>query len=247
MGQRGSSALGLWYRGRAVSPPNSGRCALQSPRFGIFGVLDLQKIVVFDLGHVVLPVAHHWQEAANEAGVACRPGSDPLDRCPGFLAYQRGDIPAQEYLSLLAEFLQLQNLEEAKEVHGGILQHEFDGMPQLLDELEKAGVATACLSNTNELHWERILDSNRYPCIARLGTKLASHELRLEKPDPAIYLRAEHLLNAAADQIIFFDDNQANVEAATALGWTAQLIPHGTHPPEEMARFLIKLGVLSSG
>jgi FMN phosphatase YigB (HAD superfamily) len=221
--------------------------AVIDPRFGIFCDLDLQRIVVFDLGHVVLPVAHHWQEAAGQAGIACRPGSDPLDRCPGFLAYQRGDISAQKYLSLLAEFLQLQSVEEAEKVHGGILQQEFDGMSHLLDELERVGVATACLSNTNDLHWQRVLDATLYPCIARLGTKLASHELRIEKPDPAIYHRANHLLQARPEQIIFFDDNAANIQSAEASGWTTLLIRHDVHPPEVMAQFLKTLGVLPAG
>jgi putative hydrolase of the HAD superfamily len=50
-----------------------------------------------------------------------------------------------------------------------------------------------------------------------------SGDVRLSKPDPAIYqlLQARHAL--APQQTVFIDDLQANVDAACALGW------HGIH------------------
>lgn len=46
-----------------------------------------------------------------------------------------------------------------------------------------------------------------------------SHEVRLAKPDPAIYALATERLGVEPDEVVFLDDRVDNVEAARTFGW----------------------------
>jgi putative hydrolase of the HAD superfamily len=48
-----------------------------------------------------------------------------------------------------------------------------------------------------------------------------SHEVGVEKPDPRIYAIACERLGARPEEIVFLDDVERNVEAASAQGWHA--------------------------
>ncbi len=76
----------------------------------------------------------------------------------------------------------------------------------------------ACLSNTNAAHWESLTGQT---IRAEFEMALASHELRLRKPQPEIFALALQRLGAAAHEVLYFDDLILNVEAARAAGMNA--------------------------
>ena len=86
------------------------------------------------------------------------------------------------------------------------------------------------LSNNNELSM-----SLHIPNFARAGLPLdtsfkkmfLSHEMKLLKPDPQIYLRAIAESGHAAGECLFIDDSQKNVDGALAVGMHAVLLPPG--------------------
>ena len=80
--------------------------------------------------------------------------------------------------------------------------------------------------------------------FARLQRRLASHELGLHKPDPAIYQAATRTLGAAPGEILFFDDLAHNVSAAREAGWAAEWIDPAGDPVGQMRAHLASLGVL---
>ena len=80
---------------------------------------------------------------------------------------------------------------EIKRIHHAWLLEEYSGVAATIDRIHAAGVATAALSNTNHAHWVRM---NEFPAVTKLQRRLASHELRLAKPDDAIYREAERHL-----------------------------------------------------
>ncbi len=71
----------------------------------------------------------------------------------------------------------------------------------------------ACLSNSNEVHWNRFDGFRGVFDIA-----LASHLLGEVKPDAACFTRALEALGVEPAAVAFFDDARPNVEAARALG-----------------------------
>ena len=86
------------------------------------------------------------------------------------------------------------------------------------------------LSNNNELSM-----SLHIPNFARAGLPLdtsfkkmfLSHEMKLLKPDPQIYLRAISESGHTAGECLFIDDSQKNVDGALAVGMHAVLLPPG--------------------
>ena len=117
----------------------------------------------------------------------------------------------------------------------GLPPGEYPGWSTLSDRLDRLGVDTALLSNTNALQWELLSPTGPkaggYPAIGRLRHRFASHQLRLAKPDPAIYAAVEKATGHAGDHVLFFDDKLENIEAARGCGWTAvQIDPEAIRP-----------------
>ena len=73
------------------------------------------------------------------------------------------------------------------------------------------------LSNTNEIHWRFI--QTHFPHLLQPFDKVVvSHEIGLEKPDPAIYQWVIRDSGYSASQHLFIDDIQSNIEGAQAVG-----------------------------
>ncbi|MEY4669887.1 MAG: hypothetical protein RL518_2586 [Pseudomonadota bacterium] len=90
----------------------------------------------------------------------------------------------------------------------------------LLPELQRTA-KLGCLSNTNSIHWDRLLQS--YPFMQRFDRRFASQLVGCAKPGREIYEKVAGYLSAQPRQILFFDDKLENVEAARRLGWHARL------------------------
>jgi putative hydrolase of the HAD superfamily len=110
------------------------------------------------------------------------------------------------------------------------------------------GVETACLSNTNALHWVTLTQAPPGPfsVVSELGHRFASHLLRSSKPDPGMYEALESSLGVAPERIVFFDDLGPNVEAARARGWRAWLVDHASETAPQMREALQREGILPS-
>lgn len=189
-----------------------------------------QRAVIFDIGGVMVRICHTWQDAAAVTGIETPllpPEPVSLMDAPGFDAYQAGEIPLEQYTSLLASFLGC-TPEQAFLAHQGILKDEYPGIGQLVEELTHAQVVTGCLSNTNAPHWVDLTQHPRFETVHKLQFKMASHEVGLAKPDPRIFELYCQTIGLAPAHITYFDDNRANVESAVSLGWNAHLIdPEG--------------------
>jgi putative hydrolase of the HAD superfamily len=96
----------------------------------------------------------------------------------------------------------------------------------LLTDLSDKGIRVGVLSNAT-------LDM----AVAARETEWAdyvtdwffSSELKLAKPDPAIYRHVTEELGLPAGSIVFIDDRQVNVNAALDAGWNAHLWTSGAN------------------
>lgn len=188
-----------------------------------------ERLICFDLGGVLARICSNWGDVGSHSGLLVRPevSALPLSEAPLFDAYQHGQASEVEYLGALAEFLGIEQ-EDALRAHNAILVEPYPNTLEFVHEVITRGFATGCLSNTNAPHFAVLTDPARFPAIAALKHKLASHDLRLEKPDQAIFREFESRTGYAAQQITFFEDTLVNVEGARRAGWTAvQIDPHG--------------------
>jgi HAD superfamily hydrolase (TIGR01509 family) len=76
----------------------------------------------------------------------------------------------------------------------------------------------ATLCNTNEIHWQRYVESGLLDLFER---HFASHRTGLIKPDVAAFQNVVRSTGLRPNRVLFLDDNQLNVDASKAAGMLA--------------------------
>jgi HAD superfamily hydrolase (TIGR01509 family) len=99
----------------------------------------------------------------------------------------------------------------------------------------------ALLSNSNALHWPRVLDDMRLG--AAFDRHFVSHLTGRIKPDPDAFEHVVESLACLPDQVLFLDDNLLNVEAAQRFGMHAIQVRGAA----ETRGVLTDLGIISGG
>ncbi len=202
-------------------------------------------MVCFDLGGVLARINRTWQGAAKTAGIQTCLAPDPeipLADLACFDEFQAGKLGLAEYLDDLAVALGV-NDEQALAVHNCILVTPYDGTEDLIALIKQGGSRTSCLSNTNAPHWEILRSKDHFPGIASLEFGMASHEVKMEKPNTEIFRHFEATVGAEPDEIVFFDDSEPNIKAAKALGWRAYWIDHEKETAPQIRRALEQEGI----
>lgn len=198
------------------------------------------SLVCFDLGGVFIRLQPDLASACRDAGVPFRGGWEHLASEAPRLAlierYQIGAIECGDYYRAMSDLSAGRyGPEEIEAIHRVWVIEPYAGIDALLDELDAAGLATACLSNTNASHW-RWLEG--IAPFKRLQHRHASHLLGFHKPDERIYRAFEREVGRSGAEIVLFDDLAENVEAATRLGWRAHRIDPQGDTAESMRRTL---------
>ncbi len=90
-------------------------------------------------------------------------------------------------------------------------------MPALLERLAARGVPLFAITNFAAPFWAEYRAGQ--PLFDHFRDVVVSGVERIAKPDPAIYRLAEQRFGYPARAMLFIDDNRANIDAASALGW----------------------------
>ena len=206
------------------------------------------RLVVFDLGRVLVRICDSWKHASQLAKLQNFPDmSDAARTAMRELVFtvEKGQMTQEQFCSDAAKVLGVSPWDVAA-ISDIYLLDVFPGVPLLLEELFCAGCQTACLSNTNASHWQQMSQPGNCCSVPfdLLTHHFGSHLIGLRKPDPKIYEHVEQQTNLAGPQIVFFDDMLENVQAARQRGWWAEQILPDENPVEQMRRHLQRLHVL---
>jgi putative hydrolase of the HAD superfamily len=87
--------------------------------------------------------------------------------------------------------------------------------------LQRHGIKTAILSNIGDVIHGALRD--QFDWLAGFDRLVWSYELRIAKPDPAIFHHAVQQLGVAPEDTIFLDDIPANIASARSVGLDAIL------------------------
>lgn len=194
------------------------------------------RAVVFDVCGVLVEQEgvrdlSTWTNETSEEAIWSRWRS-----CAFVSAYERGEISSQEFCRGLVESWSLPiRTNEFMERFRRWPARPVEGASQLLASLDSSIVVT-CLSNSNPVHWERIVSLG---VGDRFTAPLLSHELGCVKPDPKCFALAIERLSLEPSEILFFDDNAENVQAARRCGIQA-FVSTGI---DEASRVLAELGI----
>lgn len=174
------------------------------------------EVLLFDLGGVLIeltgvPTMLDWSGESSEEVIWERWLSSDIVR-----KFEAGGCEPMEFAQgIVSEF----NLPVDAEVFIEAFTHwpklPFDGAIELLRELKRS-FTLVCLSNTNELHWNRFRDES--DLMQQFHYSFPSHLTGLLKPDRIVFEHITKELAVDPSKILFFDDNQLNVDGAAAAG-----------------------------
>src|SRR5262245_26012274 len=130
------------------------------------------RLVVFDLGRVLVGLCDNWQQACRIARVPI-PFKELSEPERGRLAElvrdeEIGAISPNEFCQSASELFAV-DPQHVWEMSDAYLLAAFPGVSELISELHAAKLQTACLSNTNSHHWQLMLDPTR-PCNLPIDT-----------------------------------------------------------------------------
>ena len=207
-------------------------------------------LVVFDLGRVLVRICDGWQHACEVAGLrGALKGQFPdeayAELHAAMCSHEVGEIDLDAFARVAAPHLNISTADFVA-MHGVYTRGTYPGAAELLDDLRAAGVATACLSNTNANHWQVMSDRSgrAYVPFDKLDHLFASHLLRMRKPEERIYAHVEQVTGVEPERIVFFDDVAENIEAARRRGWHAHPISIDFDPVAQAREHLRRHAVL---
>jgi putative hydrolase of the HAD superfamily len=190
--------------------------------------------VVFDYGGVISALTAALPSLASMLGVpvaefaaAYESERPPYDRGSSDLEYWRsvGGRLGVEVDEPLARKL------TERDVEGWLVLAR--GVPALIDELSRHGVALALLSNASSSIAQVIRGQD---WAGRFRHLLFSADFQCVKPDAAIWRILLTTIGAEAGDCLFFDDRQENVDASRAAGLRAERWQDAGHARDVLRR-----------
>ncbi|HEY6251535.1 MAG TPA: HAD family phosphatase [Candidatus Angelobacter sp.] len=175
------------------------------------------RVVLFDVGGVLVELSG---VPAMLAWMDNRVSRDELLgmwlTSPVVRAFETGRVTAEVFADQLIVEMALpvgrdQLLEEFTRWPTGL----FPGALDLISRVP-ARYARATLSNSNVLHWPRLMVDMQLG--GAFDHHFASHLMGKIKPDEEAFHHVTEVLDCRAEEILFVDDSQLNVEAAKRIG-----------------------------
>lgn len=205
------------------------------------------KNLLFDLGGVIVDIQ---RQRCVEAFAAL--GLENADSYFGdyaqtgiFMQIEDGSIDTTQFHTYLRhrlpEEVTNEQIDEAfQRFIVGIPKHRLEQLRQLRER----GYGIYLLSNTNPIMWNGVL-AREFRKEGReredyFDGMVTSFEAKSAKPDTEIFLKVFQTYGITAADTLFFDDGEANVNAAISLGMKAVLVKPGTefmdyiHEAEEL-------------
>lgn len=178
------------------------------------------RAVIFDYGEVLCRLAPLGRFAPIAGILKITPERLVQRYMQNRLDYDRGDLTAAQYWSGFARetgvTLGQSQIEELDRLDCGLWWNLDPQILDWVDRLRDAGIKAGVISNMFIGLARQI--RQRAPWLNHFDDYTFSAELRVTKPDPAIYRHSLRQLGVNANQALFLDDRDTNVAGARALG-----------------------------
>lgn len=192
--------------------------------------------LVFDLGGVIVelrgtPIHKDWIDANQTSEAVWEKWL--TSEAPR--AFESGKIDTNTFANTIVDELSLSvSSEEFLAYFIQLPIGPYKGAIEFLQAL-KPKYKTALFSNSNTVHWERKMNEMKLDNV--FDFHFASHIMGKVKPDAEAFEHVIAELGVPASEILFFDDNQMNVDAAISAGMNAKRIVGFEQLPLAMAEF----------
>jgi len=176
------------------------------------------KNIVFDMGGVLT----QYDPDAFMAGLSAEEQTllgQEIYHSENWRRLDRGELTEEELTDLVCSRIPSKYCETAKKlIRWYELSAPIAGMDALALRLREKGYHVYLLSNTS--HAFRLFYS-QIPALAHFNDYFISAEHGLLKPDPKIFQKFCSVFSLNPSECVFVDDSAANVQSASAQGFTA--------------------------
>ena len=178
--------------------------------------------LIFDFGNVLIEID---PTRSIEAFQTLGAQADLHLDADFFQDFETGAITAAEFRRALRSQLRWASADSSIDRAWNALLLEIPPRTlHVLRSLRAQGYRLALLSNTNPIHIDEVrrrLGPFGYGEFARCFERIFySYEMGFRKPDPTIYAAVDRELGITSPaEVLFIDDNAANIAAAAAYGW----------------------------
>ncbi len=187
--------------------------------------------LLFDLGNVIINIDYSFtiSELKNRLPVEKHALTESFYPAKFHKDYEKGLISTPEFRNEVRRHFGVDwSDQEIDFLWNSLLKDIPVERIELIKKLS-AKYQLGVLSNTNELHiqaLDQILEKHfDDPSLNPLFDHVFySHDLKLSKPDPAIYEKVVELIGISPEKILFFDDLEENLLGAEQVGYQTQLI-----------------------
>ena len=179
------------------------------------------EVILFDLGGVLVELSGvaimlDWLEEAMTIETLWQRWLTS----PSVRLFETGRLQQREFAERLIEEMSLpvkpdEFIEEFTWWPRGL----FPGALELINSIP-AGYTLAVLSNSNVIHWPRMMEE--LGLAGRFEYFFASHLIGKIKPDVEIYEHVLEDLGCDPDAVLYIDDNRPNIDTARSLGIQAE-------------------------
>lgn len=204
------------------------------------------KHVIFDLGGVLIDLdmprclesfralgadpsvmLQHSAPSAEDGGKARATLCDGLVANGAMDLYQTGDISTTDFVAGIIKHCTLGTTEaQVLDAWNDCLLTIPAYKLEFIKELSKQEYSIHLLSNTNDAHWQFIAKEHFGGRAEEYFDHLfLSQEMHMSKPNADIFEAVLQQLGAEPSECLFLDDAQANVDAASALGYNVYKTP----------------------
>ena len=158
---------------------------------------------------------------------------------PTVRSFESGQIKPEEFAEQLIEEMSLTvSPEKFLEVFTNCAKGLFPGALELIKRIPP-DYTLAILSNTNALHWSRMM--NETGLSELFHYYFASHLIGKLKPDQGVFEHVLEELDCDPGAVLFIEDNVINAEAARAVGMQSVVVK-GVN---EIEQALLEFNILS--
>jgi len=179
------------------------------------------KNILFDFGAVLIPIQEEkTRKAFKELGAQ----ENLAQQTELFQKLERGEISSDEFLGTLQGFFFRKTIlkKDLAKAWNALCDSAIPSDNIRLIKRMAKEYSCFLLSNTNTLHLDKIKNnSGRFSYHQFMKCFKAcylSHEMKTRKPEEAFYERVLLEQDLKAEECLFIDDREENIEAAAALG-----------------------------
>lgn len=188
------------------------------------------KAIIFDLGNVLLPIdlSLTYEAFSDYSSLSSSEIASAIIEHQLWVPYESGKQNDAEFRNFLCGHLDL-TISDADfdKAFSALLLDFHAGVYEWIASL-KSQFHLVLLSNTSAIHAERFtkvaLGPEGQNLFSLFHQVYYSFEMGLVKPDTAIYQQVLNEQGFAPEEVLFFDDNVANINSARSIGIQSYLV-----------------------